>query len=63
MIIKYSKLCLAGKVKDSLIDWYEQLSSHANYTDKPVKTWDGLYHEETQPWSLDFNLKNTPEES
>ena len=43
--------------------WYADLDSvTAKYTDVPVKTWDNLYHEETQPWKLDYNLRNLPEE-
>lgn len=33
----------------------------ASYTDVPVKTWDKLYHEESQPWDLDSNFRNVPE--
>ena len=50
----------------SFEDWDRELSEKAsscisNYTDVPVKTWDHLYHEDSQPWDNDMNSRGVPE--
>lgn len=62
MIKKYSKLKQAGKVKELLLAVEEGDTEYlSRYTDVPVKTWDKLYHETSQPWDLDYNFYNVPE--
>lgn len=84
MITLYSQLKTAGKVKERLLQryeeevpakyqsqisfekWYEGIGKDEErqilsaYTDVPVKTWDKLYHEDSQPWDLDNNFYHVP---
>ncbi len=50
--------------KYSFEEWQNTLTENsflAGYLDVPVKTWDKLYHEESQPWYIDNNFRNVPE--
>lgn len=52
----------AGKVKKLLLAIEEGDTEYlSKYTDAPVKTWDKLYHEESQPYDNDVNFYGVPE--
>lgn len=50
--------------KYSFEQWWNETmpdTHSAGYFDVPVKTWDHKYHEDSQPWDLDYNFRNVPE--